>query len=301
MPNRGSQSTSGDKTADIGGDGAETRPTGPTTGPALALFCKGHERPTQEANMQIPVLLDRSRPETLTTQIVEQLARCDPLQGRIAPGTRLPSSRRLAEQLAVSRNTVVRAYDAVADRRLSSSRVRLRASYVAEQLAREFRDRASGYPIQATASSRCACRCHCGRAARRTRCTSPAIGCCTISFPADPSADLFPLKTWRRLLQANLSHGGAVGLTQYAEPAGLPALRTAIANHLAVARGIVADPSRIFIVVRHPGRHHASLARLFLARGTLGVVEDPCYHGAALAVRGRGRRDCQRRRSIRTG
>ena len=67
-------------------------------------------------------------------------------------------------------------------------------------------------------------------------------------FPGRPSADLFPLKTWRRLLQANLSHGGAAGLTQYGEPAGLPALRTAIANHLASARGIVADPSRIVIV-----------------------------------------------------
>ena len=67
-------------------------------------------------------------------------------------------------------------------------------------------------------------------------------------FPGRHSAELFPLKTWRRLLQRNLSHGGGAGLTQYGDPAGLPALRTAIANHLAAARGIVADPSRIVIV-----------------------------------------------------
>ena len=84
-------------------------------------------------------------------------------------------------------------------------------------------------------------------------------------FPGHPGADLFPLKTWRRLLQANLSHGGAVGLTQYGEPAGLPALRTAIANHLVAARGIVADPSRI-VIISGIQEGLTLLARLFLAR-----------------------------------
>ena len=106
-------------------------------------------------------------------------------------------------------------------------------------------------------------------------------------FPGRPSAELFPLKTWRRLLQGNLSHGGAVGLTQYGEPAGLPALRTAIANHLVAARGIVADPSRI-VIVSGIQEGLTLLARLFLARGALSVVEDPCYHGAALAFEAAG-------------
>ena len=38
---------------------------------------------------------------------IREAIRC----ARIAPGTRLPSSRRLSEQLMISRNTVVRAYD----------------------------------------------------------------------------------------------------------------------------------------------------------------------------------------------
>src|ERR1700734_4168769 len=60
--------------------------------------------------MQIPVLLDRSRREPLTSQLVEQLR--DAIRhARIRPGTRLPSSRQLSEQLSVSRNTVIRAYD----------------------------------------------------------------------------------------------------------------------------------------------------------------------------------------------
>src|ERR1700731_1857120 len=60
--------------------------------------------------MQLPVLLDRSRPDSLTNQLVEQLR--DAIRRTlIAPGAKLPSSRRLAEQLDVSRNTVVRAYE----------------------------------------------------------------------------------------------------------------------------------------------------------------------------------------------
>src|SRR5471030_2917623 len=82
--------------------------------------------------MQIFVLLDRSRPESLTTQMVDQIReaiRC----ARIAPGTRLPSSRRLSEQLAISRNTVVRAYDELLMEGIVESRP-ASGIYVAEQV-----------------------------------------------------------------------------------------------------------------------------------------------------------------------
>jgi len=240
--------------------------------------------PTSAANMQISVLLDRSRPESLTAQMVDQIReaiRC----ARIAPGTRLPSSRRLSEQLAISRNTVVRAYDLLLMEGIVESRP-ASGIYVAEQLSRQ------PVPVHAT----CDLLDH-GlqtrmpmplRQARVQHSPHPTRNRLLFDFfPGRPSADLFPLKTWRRLLQANLSHGGAAGLTQYGDPAGLPALRTAIANHLATSRGIVADPSRIVIVsgVRE-GLNIA--ARLFLGRGTLSVVEDPCYRGAALAFESAG-------------
>ena len=84
--------------------------------------------------MQISVLLDRSRPESLTTQMVDQIReaiRC----ARIGPGARLPSSRRLSEQLAISRNTVVRAYDLLLMEGIVESRP-ASGIYVAEQLPR---------------------------------------------------------------------------------------------------------------------------------------------------------------------
>ena len=60
---------------------------------------------------------------------IREAIRC----ARIGPGTRLPSSRRLSEQLAISRNTVVRAYDLLLMEGIVESRP-ASGIYVAEQL-----------------------------------------------------------------------------------------------------------------------------------------------------------------------
>ena len=234
--------------------------------------------------MQISILLDRSRPESLTAQMVDQIreaVRC----ARIAPGARLPSSRRLSEQLAISRNTVVRAYDLLLMEGIVESRP-ASGIYVAEQLPRTSAPiRQASSPRDQFAQTRMPLPLRLTRAQSAPYVTPNRL--LYNFFPGRPSADLFPLKTWRRLLQSNLSHGGGAGLTQYGDPAGLPALRTAIANHLAAARGIVADPSRI-IVVSGIQESLTLAARLYLTRGALSVVEDPCYQGAALAFEATG-------------
>jgi GntR family transcriptional regulator / MocR family aminotransferase len=227
--------------------------------------------------MQISVLLDRSRPDSLTTQMVDQIRdaiRC----ARIAPGSRLPSSRRLSEQLAISRNTVMRAYDLLLMEGIVESRP-ASGIYVAEQ---QPRPAATAAPAAAADDQMLRMPMPLRPRTVQAPTHSNRNRLLFDFFPGRPSADLFPLKTWRRLLQANLSHGGAAGLTQYGEPAGLPALRTAIANHLAAARGIMADPSRI-VIVSGIQEGLTIAARLFLSRGALSVVEDPCYLGAAKA------------------
>ncbi len=52
----------------------------------------------------------RDRPEPLSLQIASQLQEAIE-EGRVAQGTRLPSTRRLAAELGVSRNTVLTAYE----------------------------------------------------------------------------------------------------------------------------------------------------------------------------------------------
>jgi GntR family transcriptional regulator/MocR family aminotransferase len=250
---------------------------------ARALLRPTRRRANHAVNMQISVLLDRSRPETLTTQMVDQIReaiRC----ARIPPGARLPSSRRLSEQLAISRNTVVRAYDQLLMEGVVESRP-ASGIYVAEQPPLH-----SAPALPAGAGDRFL-RTRMPMPLRQPRGQTPSLPARNRLlfdfYPGRPSAELFPLKTWRRLLQANLSHGGAAGLTLDGDPAGLPALRMAIANHLAASRGVVADPSRIVILSGiQEGLNIA--ARLFLTRGTLSAVEDPGYQGAVSAFEAAG-------------
>ena len=75
--------------------------------------------------MQLPLLLDRASVETLTDQLAGQLRQAIATT-RLPSGLRLPSSRRLAEQLEVARNTVIRAYEALMVEGLIESRAVIR-------------------------------------------------------------------------------------------------------------------------------------------------------------------------------
>lgn len=236
--------------------------------------------------MQIPVLLDRSQNASLTEQLAEQLRNAI-RQGRIASGTRLPSSRQLSEQLEISRNTVVRAYEQLTMEGYVDSRPAsgmFAALHPPDELTRP-RDGAADPPPQG------------GRAVdmpmplltpRAPVLAAQHRGRISFDFfPGRPNAALFPIKTWRRLIHTALSHGGALGLSDYGDPGGLPALRSALAHHLAAARGVIADPAQIVIVAGiQEGINIA--ARLFLAPGTVAAVETPCYQGAAFAFEAAG-------------
>jgi GntR family transcriptional regulator/MocR family aminotransferase len=71
------------------------------------------------------------------------------------------------------------------------------------------------------------------------------------------------------------------------DPAGLPALRAAIAGMLGPARGIAADPDQIVVTAGiQEGINIA--ARLFVDRDTTTAAESPCYQGAAFVLRSTG-------------
>jgi GntR family transcriptional regulator / MocR family aminotransferase len=235
--------------------------------------------------MQIPVLLDRSQREPLTNQLVDQLR--DAIRhARIRPGTRLPSSRRLSDQLCVSRNTVVRAYDTLVIEGYVEARP-ASGIFVSENLP----GTAAAAPAETAARGDIGALSHMPMPPLPLRVPNTARQngnrLSFDFFPGRPSAALYPVKIWRRLLLSNLSRGGNSGLSQYGDPAGLPALRAAIADHLATTRGIAADPGRI-VVVTGAQEGISIAARLFLNHGTPSAVEDPCYQGAAFAFEATG-------------
>lgn len=180
--------------------------------------------------------------------------------GRLAPGTRLPSSRELAADLGVSRGLVTEAYEQL----------------TAEGYLRS--DRGAGTWVGGAA-----------RAAHpRARDLAPRPAGARADFlPGTPDLSLFPRAAWaaaQRGVLAELPHQ-ALG---YPDPRGLPRLRTALAELLARRRGVVADPERV-IVVSGVAQATTLLGFVLHARGVRAIgVEDPGSpeHGALYASAG---------------
>ncbi|GAA4337154.1 PLP-dependent aminotransferase family protein [Streptomyces venetus] len=184
----------------------------------------------------------RTRGRALQTALREAVR-----SGRLAPGTRLPSSRDLATDLGVSRGLVTQAY---------------------EQLTAE------GYLRSGQGAGTWV-----GEAARsarpRARDLAPRLPGARADFvPGTPDLSLFPRSAWaaaQRGVLAELPHQ-ELG---YPDPRGLPRLRTALAELLARRRGVVADPERI-VIVSGVAQATTLLGSVLHARGvrTIGV-EDP--------------------------
>lgn len=167
--------------------------------------------------------------------------------GRLAPGTRLPSSRDLAADLGVSRGLVTEAYEQL----------------TAEGYLRS--GRGAGTWVSGAV-----------RAARpRARDLAPrSPGAAADFVPGTPDLSLFPRAAWaaaQRGVLAELPHQDL----GYPDPRGLPQLRTTLAQLLARRRGVVADPERI-VIVSGVAQATTLLGFALHARGFGAVgVEDP--------------------------
>src|SRR5579859_2310310 len=68
------------------------------------------ERVPNQPTVMVPLVLNAEDPRPLYRQLYDGLRRAI-LHGSLARGARLPSTRALAEQLGISRNTVLNAFD----------------------------------------------------------------------------------------------------------------------------------------------------------------------------------------------
>lgn len=191
--------------------------------------------------------------------------------GKLAAGTRLLASRALAQELGVARNSVLYAYDQLATE--GFIRPDRRGTVVAPLRAPET---AAG-PAQSVPASLSR------RAAALGTLRAPEL--ITGAFaPGVPSLDEFPLALWRRMLDRAWRDNASAKLG-YGDPAGEESLRTAIADHLRVARGADCEPSQVFIT----GGTQSSLdlcARAFADAGDKVWIENPGYGGAFAAFKG---------------
>ena len=189
-------------------------------------------------------------------------------QGTLAPATRLPSERRLAALLSVSRGTVVAAYETLRERGLVSAKqgsgtvVNHGASpFSGPREARLATALAGGSIFRGLLEPEVGARSGDGGLLDlRAACWSGDDG-----LPDD----LFELD---RAALATLRQGHGVF------PAGIPELRAAIADHLA-ARGLPARPEEV-VVTAGAQQAIALLGHLLLGRGDVALVEDLTYPGA---------------------
>ncbi|MFR0357798.1 PLP-dependent aminotransferase family protein [Streptomyces sediminimaris] len=149
--------------------------------------------------------------------------------GRLAPGTRLPSSRALSADLGIARNTVAEAYaDLVAEgwltaRQGSGTRV------------------ATGVPPTPSGQSGSTAL-PAGAAPHPRPRGHPAHDL----LPGLPDLAAFPRAEWLRAARRALTTAPNEALG-YGDPRGRVELRTALAGYLARARGVRTDPGRILV------------------------------------------------------
>jgi GntR family transcriptional regulator / MocR family aminotransferase len=236
---------------------------------------------------QLPLTIRRHAPAPLQSQIAEQIRQLV-AEGILAPATRVPSTRALSEQLGVSRNTVTLAYDlliaegileaessagTMVSHRPPAAFVRVATSPQSPG-ARDLPAR----PRRPPAFEGRGPRLHDARA-----------GSVAYDFRlGQPDPELFPLSVWRRLVVERLDRADPA-LVRYGDPAGLWALRLAIARHLRLARGICCEPDQVVIVAGCQEGLNL-VARVLVTPGAEAVVENPCYEGAALVLASHGAR-----------
>ena len=161
-------------------------------------------------------LIDRSADLPVGRQIYGLLRR-NILDGRLSPGERLPASRTLAIELAVSRATIVGVYDQLIAEGFAQGR-RGSGVYVSDIGQLEF--------IESSAPSKLA------QPAPKGRLQHP-----TPFQPGRPDLRIFPHRQWAQCI-ARLARRDPEMLIGGGPLFGDEQLRTAIAGHLAEWRGL---------------------------------------------------------------
>jgi GntR family transcriptional regulator/MocR family aminotransferase len=201
------------------------------------------------------VALDPAAETPLHVQLAGQLRQLI-LARRLPAGARLPSSRQFAQELNVSRSTVVTALDQLASEGYCEGR-HGSGVYVTADLPEHALEIAA-----APAASRGE-----GVAAHPKPVRPFQV--------AAPDLSLFPHEDWARLAW-KIWRSPDPDLLATADPMGWLPLRRAIADHLAAARGLACHAGQI-LVTSGIGEAVAIMAQALFRRGDRIWVEDPGF------------------------
>lgn len=236
---------------------------------------------SRQAGGLVPLVhLDPNSRKPLYRQLDDEL-RVAILGGRLSPGSRIPSSRSLAEDLGISRSTVLAAYDQLLAEGYLESREgsgTFVTARIPDYLPRFGRRRAPVPPFQRPPDASPSLEELSDRGLALAR-AADDFRCLPVPprpfQPGLPSYRHFPYELWSRL-----GRRGTAGRRAPAyELRGHPALRTAIAEYLSTTRGVVCDADQV-IVTTGAQQALAIAVQVFLAPGDHVWLEDPGYLSA---------------------
>ncbi|MFV2087116.1 PLP-dependent aminotransferase family protein [Micromonospora sp. LOL_021] len=205
---------------------------------------------------EVLVELDRTRPG-LAGQLTCAL-RAAISDGRLSAGTRLPSSRDLAGELALSRGVVVEAYEQLSAegwllaRRGAGTTVAGRPPRTAGTLS------GTAEPQSPSGGTE----------------RSPRADPVAVLRPGVPDLAMFPRADWRRAYERALRTARDADL-DYGDPRGAPQLRAELTGYLGRVRAARIDPNHLFVTTG-AAQAFGLLAGALRQRGATTVgIEDP--------------------------
>ena len=224
--------------------------------------------------MDLPIEIDAASGVPLHRQLYDAL-RGAIVAGRVRPGTRLPSTRALADALGISRSTIISSFAQLHSEGYLQATTGS-GTYVSTELpdhtvsGEQRRIEPAGASIRLSTY---------GASLTEARPLEPPRDSRLIDFrDGRPAFEAFPHGQWRRVL-AEAARGEGAWLDYSPDPAGYPPLRGAIAAYLGRARGIACTAEDVTIV---NGSQQAIdlIARVLIEPGDVVALEEPGYLGA---------------------
>ncbi len=225
--------------------------------------------------------LAEGSPQPLATRLYHQLREWIQA-GRLVCGQRLPSSRQLARELGLGRNTVLAAFDQLLAEGFLVTR-HGSGTFVAD-LAFPCTTQPTTQPALAvglTTSHTIPARADAPSLSSRG--TSLLAFCHAsqerpILAPGVPALDRFPHGPWQRLVRRHQQRMPREWLAYQAQ-GGVPTLREALADYLQLSRSVRCRPEQI-LIVQGAQQGFELIARLLSDPGDKVWIEEPGYPGA---------------------